>query len=153
MKKLILIIFTLTMAIVSQAKILSFSPDVDVRVSQCEAFGNDVFVDLVITNTSESDIERFSIMGGADNSSFACDDDANQYTGQDFRVCIGKSKNFESTWRQSCPLPSETAVKVHIKLSNVPKSVTKILRLDLSCGVDYDVDKTIKITQIPISRK
>lgn len=121
-----------------------------VKLTRCLAQETTVFIDLVLTNNSDSDVEQFSIGG---NGSYAKDDAGTTCKDGEFLVALGN--NSYSSGSSSGSFPAEVSQKIHIKLEGISTSAVFIKQLDLKAslkelGIE---DKPLRFKNLPIERE
>lgn len=101
-----------------------------VKVNRCIGMENTLFIDMVFSNNTGSDIEHFSI---SNNDAQAYDDDGKTIKAENIKVAIGNESMSSSS---SSTLPNEVSIKVHLRIENVSESATKIKRLGLCLNAE-----------------
>ena len=143
-------------------KIVTGNPDLKVKVTQCSANGENVFIDLIITNMSEKDAGSYiwaATFDGGSQYTEAFDDQGNRYyrEGVYKDVVTFKVANQNSYIPDvsDLPLPSEVPVKLRIRIEGFSEKAESIakFRLLLYCdALGLNANNSIIIRNIPISR-
>lgn len=129
------------------------NPDLKVKVKNCIATGDDVYLDFVIINNSDNDIKDLDIC--CDLQSAAYDDEGNVYKGLSHG---GNRKgnmnilndNGSYMCRRRISIPGGVTIKCRLVMVGVPASATEFTRIDLN-GYNC-LFKKIKMKNIPIER-
>ena len=134
-------------------KIVTNHPDFKIKVKRCEASGKTVIVDLILINQGVNDVEKIEGYGVRyyDHSE-AYDDEGNIY--DNIQVKVSNKENY--SWESGAfNIPTGVPMKYSVKIEGVPQSAESIARLKLLFlynGWGLDVNKPVKISNIPISR-
>ena len=138
-------------------------PDMDIRLTRCNASGTSAYVDFTMTNNSGKDVQGLSLasemMAGYENYvTVVYDDQGNIYKpgGGISSVKIADDTFVPSLSARPFALPSGIPVKFRVRLVNVDESVSEIKLLKMNFrgldeGTTYGVS-LLEIRDIPISR-
>lgn len=160
-KKLCLIVVLMVMCGISALgqtngmKIVSVHPDLKIKIIRCEAVAKTAIIDFVFENVGNNDVGiRLSAQTFGSLASAAYDDEGDVYSGsRAFQVKLGKSGMEE--YYVDHTLPAGIPIKGQIKIEGLSESATLFRRIDLliESGLWGGDLKTIKITNVPISRE
>lgn len=125
-------------------KIVPPNPNIEIKVTRCMAFGNNVIIDFILTNYgSDASIE---FMRG----SVAYDDLGNQYP--NFYTGGGG----DSEWNQKMLYPTEIPVKCRMTIDNVKENASNFKRINLAVycpALKLNANTPIMFYNMPITRR
>jgi len=146
MKRLILfIVALLSVNILSYAQttVNSGAPEIDIAVKRAFARGNDVCVDLTITNNSNWSSISFNLW-----DSKVYDDEGNEYTKNSL------SKDGPSTYGGKIDIPREVPRRVRIVVANVDEYASSftLMKIEYEGWNPSSNPRTLTIKNLPIIR-
>ena len=132
-------------------KIVTGHPDFKLKVTRCAASGKNVVLDMVVTNLSDNDIERFKVHG----SEFATkvyDDQGNIYE-EDINVKIANKQY--TTDAYEIKLVAGVPTKYSLMIANVSPQAETLVLVEPDIWVpEWKIDlNTVKIRNVPITRE
>lgn len=159
MKKLFTLMAALccmAVAFAQTPQIVTGHPDFKVKVTRCEASGKNVVLDLVFTNISAQDVERWAIWvrNCCPYKSVVYDSEGNLYTGDNLSVKVSNGEySYGSDYLK---MISDVPMKVSLMITGVPANVESLARVDLQVDVPiFNIngwEAPLKIKNIPIAR-
>lgn len=160
MKKLITLMAALccmTFVFAQTPTIVTGHPDFKVKVTRCEASGKNVVLDLVFTNVSAQDVEKWSIYNPCNyhRTTVVYDSEGNIYNCSNESISI-KVSNSEYSWgHENLKMISDVPMKVSVMITGIPANVESLARVDLEVNIpifNIDGNTPVKIKNIPIAR-
>lgn len=139
-------------------KIVTNHPDLVIKIKRCMASGNTCVIDMVVTNTGDSDLKDVLFYSGYDNFSTAFDDEGNQYGKRALLIGMGNGELAGRTSSRTdavAQLPANVPLKMRIQVEGVPDSATEFTRINLACRcneLSLSKSKPMVLSRIPISR-
>ena len=140
-----------------QVKIVTNHPDFKIAFQRCVASGSTVFIDLLLSNASDEDIDNLWVSGyGYEVATEAYDDKGNVYGRErEIDVKLANSNEYAGyNGQQTAMLPS-VPVKMTVKIEGVKSTATMISRLKLSFECEkWGIyrQKPATLRNIPINR-
>ena len=147
MKRLFLFITSLlTISVFSfaQTKVNSGSSEIDITVKRAFARGNEVCVDLIITNNSNWESISFNLW-----DSKVYDDEGNEYTKNSL------SKEGPSTYGGKIDIPREVPRKVRLVVAKVDEYASSftLMKIEYEGSNPSSNPRTLTIKNLPIARE
>lgn len=147
MKRLFLFITSLlTISVFSfaQTKVNSGSSEIDITVKRAFARGNEVCVDLIITNNSNWESISFNLW-----DSKVYDDEGNEYTKNSL------SKEGPSTYGGKIDIPREVPRKVRLVVAKVDEYASSftLMKIEYEGWNPSSNPRTLTIKNLPIARE
>lgn len=147
MKRLFLFITSLlTISVFSfaQTKVNSGSSEIDITVKRAFARGNEVCVDLIITNNSNWESISFNLW-----DSKVYDDEGNEYTKNSL------SKEGPSTYGGKIDIPREVPRKVRLVVAKVDEYALSftLMKIEYEGWNPSSNPRTLTIKNLPIARE
>lgn len=125
------------------------NPDIKVKVLRCEASGDNVYIDMTITNKTGEDFEVFTVAKGNGCNTIVYDDNGNEFDSEKIRIRYGKD-NFEDGHIYK-NLIADVPIKFSILVTKVPQS-TEYFSVVKPFMENRDVPFKIVIKNLPITR-
>lgn len=140
-----------------QVKIVSNHPDFKIAFQRCVATGSTVFIDLLLSNAGDEDIDNLWVSGyGYEVCTEAYDDLGNVYGRErDIDVKLANSNEYAGYNGQQTALLPGVPVKLTVKIEGVKSAATTIARLKLSFECEkWGIyrQKPATLRNIPVSR-
>lgn len=146
----------MTVAFAQAPQIVTGHPDFKVKVTRCEASGKNVVLDMVFTNVSAQDVEKWEIWvrNCCPYKSVVYDSEGNIYDGDNLSVKISNG-DYRHGY-DNLKMISDVPMKVSLMITGVPANVESLARVDLQVNVPlFNIngwDAPMKIKNIPIAR-
>lgn len=136
-------------------KIVTHHPDLVIKLKRCKVSGKTCVIDLLVSNVGDKDV-NVNFFGGA-YSSFAFDDEGNQYDKDLFTTSIGNRK-LTVHYTYAFPLLANSPVKARIQIEGVAEEATVFTRIQLNVtssefAIGGDTKKYITFYNVPITRE
>ena len=125
------------------------NPDVKVKVKRCVASGENVYIDLTITNMTGEDFEVYAVARGNGCNTVIYDDEGNEYDSERVRIRFGTDEY--TTGHLYKNIIADVPMKFTIMVSNVPQKTQyfSVVRPFMECA---KVPFKIQIKNLPITR-
>ena len=132
-------------------KIVTGHPDFKLKVTRCAASGKNVVLDMVVTNLSDNDIERFKVHG-SEYATKVYDDQGNIYE-EDINVKIANKQY--TTDAYEIKLVAGVPTKYSLMIANVSPQAETLVLVEPDIWVpEWKIDlNTVKIRNVPITRE
>ena len=156
MKKILLIILAIIVfgwqdanAQSEQMSVSTGNPDIKVKILRCEASGENVFIDMTITNNTGEDFEVYAVAkGNGPCNTKIIDDEGNEYDSNRVKIRFGKGEFVsEHIWKD---IIADVPCRYTIMVTNVPKQTQyfSVVRPFMDSKIPFKI--TIK--NLPITR-
>lgn len=146
----------MTVVFAQAPQIVTGHPDFKVKVTRCEASGKNVVLDMVFTNVSAQDVEKWEIWvrNCCPYKSVVYDSEGNIYNGDNLSVKISNG-DYRHGY-DNLKMISDVPMKVSLMITGVPANVESLARVDLQVNVPIfninGYEAPMKIKNIPIAR-
>ena len=125
------------------------NPDVKVKVLRCVASGDNVYIDMTITNMTGEDFEVYAVAKGNGCNTIIYDDEGNEYDSERVKIRFGTDEY--ETGHSYKNIIADVPMKFTIMVSKVPQKTQyfSVVRPFMECG---KVPFKIQIKNLPITR-
>jgi hypothetical protein len=138
-------------------KIVTNHPDFKIKISRCVAIDKNVFIDLLLSNEGNDDIEAIELWACSTMESIATyDNEGNTYGCYSNFVKLANSNNYSNHGTGLFKLLEGVPTRLSIRIDGVSTSAESIARIDLPfiCPTwGLTSQKPVKILNIPITRE
>ena len=138
-------------------KIVTNHPDFKIKISRCVAIDKNVFIDLLLSNEGNEDIEAIELWACSTMESIATyDNEGNTYGCYSNLVKLANSNNYSDHGTGLFKLLVGVPTRLSIRIDGVPTTAESIARIDLPfiCPTwGLTSQKPVKILNIPITRE
>lgn len=138
-------------------KIVTNHPDFRIKISRCVAIDKSVYIDLLLSNEGNEDIEAIELWACSTMESIATyDNEGNTYGCYTNFVKLANNNNYSDHGTGPFKLLEGVPTRLSIRIDGVSTSAESIARIDLpfNCPTwGLTSQKPVKILNIPITRE